>query len=46
MPVSPEQVGLAIETVLNAGIPLIGRAQAIGIAEVGSGDLTVVAKLH
>ena len=46
MPVAVENVGLAIETVLHAGIPLTGRAQSIGIAEVGTGDLTVVAKLH
>jgi hypothetical protein len=46
MPVRPDQVGLAIDTVLQAGVPLTGRAAAIGIAEVGTGDLNVVAKLH
>src|SRR5438067_6858832 len=37
MPVRPEHVGLAIETVLAAGLPVTSRAEAIAIAEVGSG---------
>jgi hypothetical protein len=46
MPVRPDQVGLAIETVLAAGLPVVGRATGLAIAEVGSGDVVHVVDLR
>lgn len=45
MPVDSAKVGLAVETVLCAGLPITARATAIGIAEISSGDVQVVAEL-
>ena len=45
MPVDPAMVGEAVEAVLGAGLPITARATAIGIAEITSGDVQVVAEL-
>ena len=45
MPVDPARVGAAVEAVLASGLPVTARAVAIGVAEIDSGDVRMVAEL-
>lgn len=45
MPVDPAMVGAAVEAILGAGLPITARAVGVGIAEISSGDVRIVAEL-